>query len=156
MYQQKLRKWTICTLLILLALCFTAALTSRITAAAESGEDLVAESQEETISVIAKRPEPASTMNAKGELYKNLGEYRCIEGALIDGLPLTNLHYIENANYFLANPKHRENYNTTNDHIFGTCTTVAHQILLGYHNYYSDRRLIPAIGQDGTQYLSSD
>ena len=81
--------------------------------------------------------------------YVNLGGTRLSEGEQ----GLTQLHYIENANYFLANPKHRENYKTSGDHPFGTCTTVAHQILLGYHNYYSDRRLIPEISSDGKRYL---
>lgn len=35
----------------------------------------------------------------------------------------TNLHYIENANYFITNPKHADN--NTSDNIAGTCTSVA-------------------------------
>ena len=63
---------------------------------------------------------------------------------------LTNVHFISNANYFLLNPKHYENDGTDNE--TGTCTTVAMQMLLGYHNYYSDRRLIPA---NNTNFLSA-
>ncbi len=50
--------------------------------------------------------------------------------------------YIPNANYFLLNPHHHTNYG--DDNPLGSCTTVAIQMLLGYHNYYSDRRIIPA------------
>lgn len=55
---------------------------------------------------------------------------------------LTGVKYIPNANYFLINPKHCKP--NKSDNAFGTCTTVAVQLLLGYHNYYSDRRIIPA------------
>lgn len=47
----------------------------------------------------------------------------------------TNIKYISNVNYFLVNPKHADqnpDYNSK-----GTCTTVAMQLLMGYHNYYS-------------------
>lgn len=53
---------------------------------------------------------------------------------------LTNLNLIENYNYFLLNPKHS---NHLPGSVLGTCTTVAAQLLVGYHNYYSDRRIIP-------------
>lgn len=61
---------------------------------------------------------------------------------------LTNVKYIPNANYFLINPSHHENNANLNSS--GVCTTVALQLLMGYHNYYSDRRIIPST------YLSSD
>ena len=61
---------------------------------------------------------------------------------------LTDVKFIPNANYFLLNPKHHDNYGTDNK--WGTCTTVAMQLLLGYHNYYSDRRIIPS------SFLSAD
>lgn len=61
---------------------------------------------------------------------------------------LTDVKFISNANYFLLNPKHHDNYGTDNK--WGTCTTVAMQLLLGYHNYYSDRRIIPS------SFLSAD
>lgn len=43
--------------------------------------------------------------------YVNLGSTRLSEG----DQGLSQLHYIENANYFLANPKHRENYKSSCD-----------------------------------------
>lgn len=67
---------------------------------------------------------------------------------------LTNVHYIENANYFITNPKHAEN--DTADNAAGTCTSVAVQMLMGYHNYYNDRRLIPATDEKGNAFLSVD
>ncbi len=51
--------------------------------------------------------------------------------------------YIKNYQYFLVGPKYGHNTN-------GCCGTVAAQILLSYHNYYSDRRII----QD--RYLNGD
>lgn len=51
--------------------------------------------------------------------YKNLGSSRLSEG----DQGVTQIHYIENANYFFANPEHREN--DTNDNSKGTYTTVA-------------------------------
>ncbi|MBE7088635.1 MAG: hypothetical protein E7370_03855 [Clostridiales bacterium] len=67
---------------------------------------------------------------------------------------LTDIVYIENANYFLVNPKHA--INNVLDNPSGTCSTVAMQLLLGYHNYYSDRRLIPAQGENGRVFLSDN
>ena len=46
-----------------------------------------------------------------------------------------NTKYINNYDYFLSNPLHG-----FNEH--GTCGSVAAQILLGYNNYYNDRRII--------------
>lgn len=43
--------------------------------------------------------------------------------------------YIENRSYFLNDPYHGDN-----EH--GTCGSVAAQLLLGYNNYYVDRRII--------------
>lgn len=51
--------------------------------------------------------------------------------------------YIENYQYFLHAPKH--GLNTS-----GTCGAVAAQLLLSYHNYYTDRRLID------NKYLNGD
>lgn len=66
---------------------------------------------------------------------------------------LEGVMLIPNKEYFLINPKaHR---NSIEDNSQGTCTTVAYQMLLGYHNYYSDRRLIPA-EQDGKIFLDVD
>ncbi len=67
---------------------------------------------------------------------------------------LTNVHYIENANYFITNPQHAEN--DTADNVAGTCTSVAVQLLMGYHNYYNDRRLIPATDENGNAFLSGN
>ena len=53
----------------------------------------------------------------------------------------TGVCLIPNANYFLINPLHYKNNSSNN--VAGTCTTVAVQMLLGYHNYYTDRRIIP-------------
>ena len=66
----------------------------------------------------------------------------------------TNVKYIDNANYFKANPYHATNDGS--DNAAGTCTTVAMQMLMGYHNYYTDRRLIPELGGNGLRYLSTD
>ena len=51
------------------------------------------------------------------------------------GISGTNVKYITNAEYFMINPHHGDNDS-------GTCSAVAAQLLLSYHNYYSDRRLI--------------
>lgn len=65
----------------------------------------------------------------------------------------TDVHYISNKDYFIINPKHHKNRG--DDNSSGSCTTVAAQMLLNYHNYYSDRRLIPK-EQDGKIFLSDD
>ena len=65
----------------------------------------------------------------------------------------TDIHYIPNFNYFLANPKHH--VNDGSDNKGGTCTTVAVQMLLGYNNYYKDRRIIPKTG-NGRTFLNED
>ena len=44
--------------------------------------------------------------------------------------------YINNAQYFLDNPRHGKNES-------GSCGAIAAQLLLSYHNYYSDRRILP-------------
>ena len=62
--------------------------------------------------------------------------------------------YISNSQYFIANPLHAKNDGSDNP--WGTCTTVAMQILLGYHNYFSDRRLIPQINSENKYFLSSN
>lgn len=66
----------------------------------------------------------------------------------------TQLYMIPNSNYFKTNPRHA--LNTTDDCPDGTCTTVAFQLLMGYHNYYTDRRLIPATDENGENFLSAD
>jgi len=66
----------------------------------------------------------------------------------------TDAYYIPNKNYFIANPRHANNTKELNKD--GICTTVAMQILLGYHNYYTDNRLIPATANNGVPMLSAD
>ncbi len=64
------------------------------------------------------------------------------------------MQYIANSNYFLLNPKHA--INDGSDNSLGTCTTVAMQMLMGYHNYYSDGRLIPEVATSGSRFLDTD
>lgn len=65
-----------------------------------------------------------------------------------------NLRYIKNANYFFANPKHHSNI--AGESPLGLCSTVALQILIGYHNYYSDRRMLPEVTSAGVRFLSEN
>lgn len=75
-------------------------------------------------------------------------------------LPDTNGTYIKNAWYFMNNPRHYTGDDAENDNTpkskNGTCTVIASQLLLGYHNYFSDRRIIPTIDPDGskTEFIS--
>lgn len=156
MYQQKLKKRVISILLILLVFCSAIAVTSRITASAESYQDRTTEPySEQTVPDAETLSVPISIFSEDKAEYKNLGAFRRTEGYEVeDGKPLTNLHYIENANYFLANPQHRDNVKA--DNLLGTCTTVAMQMLVGYHNYYSDRRLLPKYSTNGKQLLADD
>lgn len=52
-----------------------------------------------------------------------------------------NISLIKHGEYFKADPLHSKN--RTDQNSAGTCTTVAMDLLFGFHNYYSDRRLIP-------------
>lgn len=76
---------------------------------------------------------------------KNDGEpFRIIDGFVTrngERQEVKDIYLIDNGEYFKADPKHAEN--SLQDSPQGTCTTVAMQLLLGYHNYYSDRRIIP-------------
>ena len=65
----------------------------------------------------------------------------------------TDTILIANSNYFITNPLHFESYYSYNSK--GDCTTIAVQLLFGYHNYYSDRRLLPVSG-NGKTFLLSD
>lgn len=65
-----------------------------------------------------------------------------------------NVHYISNYKYFLQNPLHHVNDGA--DNIGGTCTTVAVQMLIGYHAYYSDKRIVPSKSTSGVQLLSDN
>lgn len=65
---------------------------------------------------------------------------------------ITDAHYIKNYKYFVNSPKHKINDGSDND--IGTCTTVAMQLMLGYHTYYTDRRLITNV--EGHDFLSNN
>lgn len=67
---------------------------------------------------------------------------------------LQDIKKIQNENYFLINPQHGLNDGSYN--AGGTCTTVALQMLLGYHNYYSDRRIIPEVSDGGIRFLDEN
>lgn len=53
--------------------------------------------------------------------------------------------FIANANYFTIPPLHGDNFEggSYGNGNSGTCGAVAAQLLLGYNNYYNDRRIIP-------------
>lgn len=53
----------------------------------------------------------------------------------IKNLPVSDGTYISNYQYFILNPTHGTNST-------GSCSAVATQLLMSYHNYYSDRRII--------------
>ena len=151
MFKSKGKRYIICICVVLFVLSSFIGVSSILSASAEESvsEQTQVYEDERLLESISFSPMPLSESSNKSE-YVNLGSSLLSEGER----GLSQLHYIENANYFLANPEHHKN--TRNDHQFGTCTTVAHQILLGYHNYYSDRRLIPEISADGKRYLTSD
>ena len=87
-------------------------------------------------------------------LYSNNDDERLINIQTEGISEFDDVYCIENANYFLNNPKHAEN--SEEDNPLGTCTTVAMQMLLGYHNYYSDRRLIPEFNNNNERFLSEN
>lgn len=133
MYKSKTKFLLVCICIALFALCMFIGMSSMLSASAEEAvpeQSFVHENEEQLENVNASSIETKSSSN-KSE-YVNLGDSRLSEG----DKGLSQLYYIENANYFLANPKHHEN--DTNDNIGGTCTTVALQMLIGYHNYYSE------------------
>ena len=147
MYKKISKLWIICIGITLFVMCSFIGTLSMFNAFAEENTPGQTQVYEDKM-----QPEDVNILSDKTNQYVNLGATRLSEG----DQGLSQLYYIENANYFLANPRHRENYKNSGDHPFGTCTTVAHQILLGYHNYYSDRRLIPEISSDGKRYLSEN
>jgi len=55
----------------------------------------------------------------------------------------TDVSYIPNANYFLLNPRHVPSNHVDNPYK-GSCTTTAVQMVMGFHTYFSDRRLVPS------------
>ncbi len=146
MCQKCKRNLFISTLLLTLLVFITAFVLNKETFLAKASENL---SDENSPSGFF-----AEDLNNSGSsdkrVYKNLGQNMLTDGSQ----GFTGIHYIENANYFLANPLHHAN--DLSDNSQGTCTTVALQLLVGYHNYYSDRRLIPQTSKDGTVLLESD
>lgn len=100
--------------------------------------------------------EDSETDNDMVCFTKVKGEEICIIGKNTHQKSLNDLNgikFIPNANYFLLNPQHWDNNGSDNS--VGTCTTVAAQMLIGYHNYYSDRRIIPKT-YGSRQFLSDD
>lgn len=99
----------------------------------ETASDVVIDEQPENkIAVLSKKQK---------DVIKIIGDDK---SALCETSSLANfrgVHFIPNANYFLINPLHGKNDGSDNN--IGTCTTVAAQLLVGYHNYYTDRRIIP-------------
>lgn len=67
----------------------------------------------------------------------------------------SEIHLIKDYNYFYLNPAHGNN---VQDPVVdqGVCTTVAVDLLMGYHNYFSDRRLIPETDGNGTRFLAEN
>lgn len=72
----------------------------------------------------------SSDGNEKGDDQPSIGDY-----SYITGLPIADGTYIANYQYFLSDPTHGTNSSNV-------CGAVAAQLLLSYHNYYSDRRII--------------
>ena len=138
-YKQEIKKWVICVTFILILVFLSAALTNIVKASAEEDISLSVvacdtESQITgsnmsalTVSMVSdedKKKEDKEDKDDKDDkksmTYKNLGVDRLLQEG---EQGLTQLHYIEKANYFFANPEHREN--DTNDNSKGTYTTVA-------------------------------
>jgi len=67
--------------------------------------------------------------------------------------------YIPEADFFIRNPYHKENTSDKDDdnfvHRFGVCTSVAAQLVISYHNYFTDRRMIPEV-HNGERFLVED
>lgn len=70
----------------------------------------------------------------RSSVLKNSNKFD--ENNFIQGTNTFNVQYINNSQYFLADPTF--GWNT-----HGTCGSVAAQLLLSYNNYYNDRRIIP-------------
>lgn len=105
---------------------------------------------------------PKNTINAEqiaqpkdvATVQNNKESYSYVDMDSLSEDELTDVKYISNSLYFLKNPLHAEQVKEYNSK--GTCTTVAMQMLLGYHNYYSDRRLIPKYSSSGVAFLSDN
>lgn len=67
----------------------------------------------------------------------------------------SEIHLIKDHNYFYLNPAHGDNVEDPAVKL-GVCTTVAVDLLMGYHNYFSDRRLIPETDGNGTRFLAEN
>jgi len=66
--------------------------------------------------------------------------------------------YIPNADFFIRNPMHFWNSSSNLDqpkNIGGVCTSVAAQLVLSYHNYFTDRRIIPK-WHGGERFLAEE
>ena len=72
--------------------------------------------------------------NPSGNSTPSLDEEGIINATITSA---SDTKYINNYKYFLSSPGH--GVNST-----GTCGAVAAQLMLSYHNYYSDRRIISA------------
>ena len=111
----------------------------------ETASDVVIDEQPENkIAVLSKKQK---------DVIKIIGDDKSAscETSSLDNL--RGVHFIPNANYFLINPLHGKNDGSDNN--IGTCTTVAAQLLVGYHNYYTDRRIIPE-KTNGKKFLSDN
>lgn len=106
--------WIICICAALFILCFFIGTSSIQRVFAEETTDEQIQEYENEMPLENINPS-ASQENE----YNNLGGSRLSEG----DQGVTQIHYIENANYFLANPGHHNN--DTNDNSKGTYTTVA-------------------------------
>lgn len=117
---------------------------------------MCAEAEEEILNMVSNASMIENTQNEMVSLSKKqtqvikiIGDSNSYETSPLESL--SGVRFIPNANYFLLNPLHGNNNGSDNK--IGTCTTVAAQMLVGYHNYYSDRRIIP---KNGKKFLSDN
>lgn len=145
----------ICLIMISMTIVFKAAGYSTISASAEEYEQIIGyeENDRETTKSFSEHEVSENIMTLSS------GSGRSSKEGIISGTDrntllssdLTGVKYIPNANYFLLNPQ--QGINDGSDNKGGTCTTVAMQMLMGYHNYYSDRRIIPKVAAIATVAL---
>lgn len=82
--------------------------------------------------------------NEQRSVNENVGNVPSVgDYPLINNLPISEGTYIANYMYFLTDPTHGTNTS-------GTCGAVAAQLLLSFHNYYSDRRIVDNIYLNGS------
>jgi len=70
-----------------------------------------------------------------------------------------NATYIPNKNFFIARPQHAANDRTVHPQIPAqdACGVVAAQLVISYHNYFTDRRMISEFcRRTGTRFLATD